>query len=52
MAIEAWEIIVIVIIIILLFKPSIVTSAARSLGKMFGEYKKSKLASSAERLTS
>lgn len=42
MALEAWEIIVIVVIIILLLKPSIVTNAARSLGKMFAEYKKGK----------
>ena len=42
MALEAWEIIVIAVIIILLLKPSIVTTAARSLGKIFGEYKKGK----------
>ncbi len=42
MALEEWEIIAIVIIILLLLKPSLVINAARSLGKMFGEYKKGK----------
>ncbi len=42
MALEAWEVIVVAIIIILLLKPSIVSNVARSLGKIFGEYKKGK----------
>lgn len=42
MALEAWEIIVIVLIILLLLKPSVIVNAARSIGKMVGEYKKGK----------
>ena len=42
MAVEAWEVIVIAVIIILLLKPSIISNVARSLGRMFGEFKKDK----------
>ena len=42
MAVEAWEVIVIAVIIILLLKPSIISNVARSLGRMFGEFKKGK----------
>ncbi len=42
MALEAWEVVVIAVIIILLLKPSIVRSFARSLGRIFGEYRKGK----------
>lgn len=42
MALEAWEIIAVIVIVLLLIKPSIVTKAARSLGRLFGEYKKSR----------
>ena len=42
MALEAWEILLIAVIILVLVKPEIVTRAARSLGKIVGEYRKSK----------
>jgi len=41
-ALEAWEILLIAVIILVLVKPEIVTRAARSLGKIVGEYRKSK----------
>jgi len=42
LALEAWEILLVAVIILLLVKPKIVTIAARSLGKIVGEYRKSK----------
>jgi Sec-independent protein translocase protein TatA len=42
LALEAWEILAIVILIIFLLKPSLVSNAARSLGRILGEYKKGK----------
>ena len=41
MALEVWEILLIAVIILLLVKPEIVTRAARSVGKIVGEYRES-----------